>query len=249
MSSKPHILTPESIADLWKGKFHFKKEIEGPEFKVLESGLRPPQIGALHSILAHLECGDEDNGIIVMPTGTGKTETMLSFMIANQCKRILVIVPSDALRAQIGDKSSTLGKLKEIGVMDKDTIFPKVLKLRGDKQYEEWDKIIREHNVVVSTMASMTNLDSRTKQLIQNQFDFLIVDEAHHSKASTWDIFITSFMRNKVLLFTATPYRNDWKNLKVKFFLTILYGKHKRIAITNQLIPVLLLSIIEQMAT
>lgn len=47
-----------------------------------------------------------------MPTGTGKTETMLSVLISSMCKRVLVVVPSDALRAQIAEKFETLGILK-----------------------------------------------------------------------------------------------------------------------------------------
>jgi type III site-specific deoxyribonuclease len=35
-----------------------------------------------------------------MPTGTGKTECMLGIMVASCCNKILVTVPSDALREQ-----------------------------------------------------------------------------------------------------------------------------------------------------
>lgn len=86
-------MTPDAIAASWKGKFHFKKGDKDKEIP----GLRSPQLGALHAIFSHIEMGEEERAIIVMPTGTGKTETMLSFMIANQCARTLVLVPSDAL--------------------------------------------------------------------------------------------------------------------------------------------------------
>ena len=51
---------------------------------------------------------------------------------------------------------------------------------------------------------------------IANKVDFLIVDEAHHSKANTWATFISNFRKDKVLLFTATPFRNDGKRLDGK---------------------------------
>ena len=86
-------LTPNKIVESWKGLFRFKKGIGEHQ------GLRSPQIGALHALLAHAEEGDE-SAIVVMPTGTGKTETMLAFLIANTCQKVFVIVPSDALRTQ-----------------------------------------------------------------------------------------------------------------------------------------------------
>lgn len=86
-------LTPNQIAESWNNKFCFVKETDE------HPGLRSPQIGALHALMAHVEDG-EDSAIVVMPTGTGKTETMLSFLIANACKKVFVIVPSDALRSQ-----------------------------------------------------------------------------------------------------------------------------------------------------
>ena len=76
-------------------KFLYKKAVEATESTDEVEGLRAPQIGALHSILAHLECGENESAIIVMLTGTGKT--MLSFIVENRNVHTLVIVPSDAL--------------------------------------------------------------------------------------------------------------------------------------------------------
>ena len=94
-------LTPNEIVQSWEGIFKYKKECEG------KGGLRSPQIGALHALMSHIEDG-EDSAIVVMPTGTGKTETMLAFMVANLCKKVFVIVPSDALRSQTYKKFKTL---------------------------------------------------------------------------------------------------------------------------------------------
>ena len=59
-----------------------------------------------------------------MPTGTGKTETMLSILIANQCPKVLITVPSDALRDQISNKFLTLGILPEFGIVASDCNYP-----------------------------------------------------------------------------------------------------------------------------
>lgn len=54
---------------------------------------------------------------IVMPTGTGKTETILSMVVAGKFERTLVIVPSDALREQINTKFIHLGLLRKLGLI------------------------------------------------------------------------------------------------------------------------------------
>lgn len=155
-------MTPENIAQSWNGKFHYKKETPN------QPGLRGPQIGALHALLAHQE---EENGrcIVVMPTGTGKTETMLAFMVANQCTRIMVVVPSDALRNQLFEKFTTLGKLKELGVVDENTRLPNVKKVDKTFSDKEWEKVITENNVIVITMALATKIDKVIAGKLHNQ--------------------------------------------------------------------------------
>lgn len=214
MASKKKILSPDKISESWFGKFTFKKSRDKTPTNPETKGLRAPQLGALHSILGHLESGQNEIGIVVMPTGTGKTETMLSFLVANQCTRTLVVVPSDALRTQIGGKYETLGLLKDIEVVAPDANLPKVTKIKGYKSLDEWKNIIAENNVIVTTMASVSNLEDAVVRCLVANIDFLVVDEAHHSQASTWLKFISHFPKNKTLLFTATPFRNDGKRLE-----------------------------------
>ena len=45
---------------------------------------------------------------VVLPTGTGKTETMLATQVYRRLGRSLVLVPSDTLRSQIGGKFVTI---------------------------------------------------------------------------------------------------------------------------------------------
>ncbi|CAL9653316.1 hypothetical protein SUDANB176_06698 [Streptomyces sp. enrichment culture] len=73
--------------------------------------LRRPQIGALHSVIGYWASGVTAPGIVVMPTGTGKTETMLALLVAARPERLLVLVPTSALRDQIAAKFESLGIL------------------------------------------------------------------------------------------------------------------------------------------
>ena len=78
-ASKKPGTTCDAISDSWIGAFSFRQEriIRNQIF----AGLRPPQIGALHAIGAHWSLSSR-HATIVMPTGTGKTETMISSLVA-----------------------------------------------------------------------------------------------------------------------------------------------------------------------
>ncbi len=205
-------VTPDQVVASWKDKFNFIKENEEANVK----GLRPPQMGALHSILAHIQ-NPEDKAIVVMPTGTGKTETMLSALIANQCKKLLVSVPSDSLRTQIANKFITLGLLKEFGIVNTGCMNPIVGVLNsGFQNTQELQEFISKCNVVVSTMDILTNCSAAERIILKDVFSHFFVDEAHHSEARTWKELIERFDKEKVFLFTATPFRNDGKSLQGK---------------------------------
>lgn len=118
--------SPEQIVDSWKGIFKYKECLLNEEGDIIEDGLRKPQIGALHAFMADNQ-KDNEASLIVMPTGTGKTETMLSIMIAKACRKLLVIVPSDPLRTQVSNKFISLGLLPEIDVLlGEKYLYPKV---------------------------------------------------------------------------------------------------------------------------
>lgn len=205
-------LTPDQVVASWKNRFSFVKENQEENIK----GLRPPQMGALHSILAHVQNAD-DKAIIVMPTGTGKTETMLSALIANECSKLLVTVPSDSLRTQISNKFITLGLLREFNILADESMNPIVGTLNsGFQTPEELNEFISKCNVVVSTMNILTDCSNEQKAILTGAFSHFFVDEAHHSEARTWKDLIEKFDKEKVFLFTATPFRNDGKSLQGK---------------------------------
>lgn len=204
--------TPDEIVTTWIDKFKFIKENEQENIK----GLRPPQVGALHSILAHVQ-NSEEKAIVVMPTGTGKTETMLATLISNCCKKLLVSVPSDSLRTQISNKFITLGLLKEYSIVDASCLNPIVGILnRGFDTPQDLQDFVAKCNVVVSTMDLLTDFSIQQRAILNNSFSHFFVDEAHHSEARTWKDLIDKFDKEKVFLFTATPFRNDGKSLQGK---------------------------------
>jgi superfamily II DNA or RNA helicase len=142
---------------------------------------------------------------------------MLSILIANKCKKVLVIVPSDPLRNQIAEKFKTLGYLKQFGIVDETAINPIVgiltTKFSDTNTLEDF---FNRCNVIVSTMSIVGGSSPEQIEKMAEMCSHLFIDEAHHSKASNWNSFIKVFNKEKVLLFTATPYRNDGQRLDGK---------------------------------
>ncbi len=203
----------EELASSWPSNFRYKTPLYDSKGALIpgSKGLRPPQIGALFSIGSHWSLHSQP-ATIVMPTGTGKTETMLAVLGAHQTGPIVVVVPTKALRRQTARKFMTFGLLRELEILPNDVPNPVVAVLFGQPRKEEDLEIFEECNVIISVMASLTgSLAMPLAKKIANKCGVLIVDEAHHVAASTWSEFREAFAKNRVLQFTATPFRYDGK--------------------------------------
>ena len=177
--------------------------------------LRPAQVGAVYSLLSHWSLSD-DVVTIVLPTGTGKTETMLVATLADRAKRTLVVVPSIDLKNQIAEKFSNWGILRKLGVIPKTAPNPAVFVL--DKTLTDISclEIIEQADVVITTPALIARGEEDTITALKRQFSHVYFDEAHHITASEWNSIKTLFRDSKIVQFTATPYRNDRKPIEGK---------------------------------
>jgi len=199
------------IHESWE-KFRLTEENIANE----QNGLRDSQLGAIYSILSHWTKSNE-KGIIVLPTGTGKTEVMLSVLVKEQIDKLLVIVPSDALREQIGNKFLSLGLLMQddFKMLPKNSQTPVVGLLKHIPTDEkEINLIVEKSNVIVTTINSINAIPLKLKKAFFSHLSHLFVDEAHHHEAKTWKETISLFDDKPTLLFTATPYREDKKHIE-----------------------------------
>lgn len=73
---------------------------------------------------------DTSAATLVMPTGTGKTETILSIVVAGHFKKTLVVVPSDPLREQTKEKFVQLGLLRQLGLVNDQVANPIVATIK-----------------------------------------------------------------------------------------------------------------------
>jgi superfamily II DNA or RNA helicase len=201
------------IHSSWKAGIRYNSELTDDEGQILRPGFRQPQVGALHAIASHWTLSGEP-AIVVMPTGTGKTEVMIATSIGAFCCRLLVVVPTDALRRQTADKFETYGILREIGIIG-DLPFPIVGLLSSRLTRSHLDKL-SVCNVVVSTMRSIGLAEEGVQQEFTGLFSHIFFDEAHHIEAATWKRFQKYCGNSKTLLLTATPFREDGKPLEGK---------------------------------
>ena len=155
--------------------------------------LRPYQKEAIQAI----ESGwaEYKKQLLVLPTGCGKT--IVFSQVAKdrtQMGRVLILAHRDELIEQARDKYNRLtgdGTGKEKAAETSiDSIFP----------------------VTVGSVQTLMR-DSRLQKFQPDHFKTLIVDEAHHSLADSYQKILTHFQDADVLGVTATPDRGDKKAL------------------------------------
>ncbi len=140
--------------------------------------------------------------LIVAATGTGKTVIAAfdykNFRANNKSSKLLFI----AHRKEILEQS--LSKFRGV--------------LRENNFGQLWvDGIEPTNNEYV--FASVQTLNNRLKdiQVSPNYYDYIILDEAHHSSASTYRPLLNYFKPNVLLGLTATPERMDNENILEDF--------------------------------
>jgi superfamily II DNA or RNA helicase len=204
----------DAVLSSWWPGISFRSVGPGPG----DRGLRRAQLGALHAVLAHWSTGNDEPATVVLPTGTGKTETMLALLVEARIRRLLVVVPSDALRTQLAGKFETLGLLGALGVLPDGAQLPSVGVLTGrPTDVDEMQTFIEASQVVISTPNALASAPDEVKAALFGACGTLFFDEAHHVRASTWTEIRDAFTGKKVVQFTATPFREDGQHLQGRF--------------------------------
>lgn len=134
-----------------------------------------------------------DSVMLQMPTGTGKTflftsvvnDLLAAYKETHQDLRILVVVHRMELLEQI---SATLSRF---GI---DHGF-----VQGTREQCLWKRV-----QVASIMSLLT--EKNYYNTLRQRFDYIIVDEAHHSLADTYKKLFELFPEAKKLGVTATPH-------------------------------------------
>jgi superfamily II DNA or RNA helicase len=207
----------ESVA-CWEAGFRYQAEMTGSGME--KPGLRPPQMGGLYEIAGHW-CLHRQPATIVMPTGTGKTETMLAAFAAFVRGTLLVVVPSKALRDQTVRKFRTLGLLRALGVLPANAPNPIVGVLTRRPTCEDDLVLFDRCHVVVAVINTVAQgVAESMLPAIASRCSHLFLDEAHHVAAESWSTLRDAFDGKPVIQFTATPFRRDGRAVDGKAIFT-----------------------------
>jgi superfamily II DNA or RNA helicase len=135
-----------------------------------------------------------EKGVVVLPTGTGKT--ILSALDAMRTgKRVLFLVHRLDILAQSIEAYKFVNPTIRYGI------------LTGDERKDEHDC-----DVLFASKDTLRQ-PSELARFQRDWFDYIIVDEVHHGQSPTYKEVLTYFTPTFMLGMTATPDRTDRKDI------------------------------------
>lgn len=186
------------------------KKITYPIDTAKRRGLRNAQLGAIHAIASFFTLNQRTAAITVMPTGAGKTAVLMLVPYLLSKNKVLVVTPSIMVRGQIAEDFQNLSTLCRANVFKESMAKPVVFEM----QHKYKDDMIAEldaANVIVASPQCALSL-SETDWAVKN-ITLIEVDEAHHTPAKTWQQILINLNTATHVLFTATPFRLDQKEI------------------------------------
>lgn len=162
----------------------------------------PYQEECLQKIVETMEAG-ESRALVVMASGLGKTLTAAfaveRFFAGQKFGRVLILCHSEEILDQ------TKKKFK--------------LYFGEEKSYGMFTGSHKASDEVRFLFATFQTMKKHRKEFAKDEFDYVIVDEAHHSYATTYFPTIRYFKPKFLLGLTATPDRLDGQDI------TEIYGE------------------------
>lgn len=173
--------------------------------------LRIPQREGWVRIREHFQTGDAAREVgIVLPVGCGKSGLIAVAPYAVGARRALVIAPGTRIRGQLGNDlraNSETNFYERCAVFGRDEGFPEtVVVASGRVNLDD----IRHCDVAVANIQQIAGEENRwLDELDENFFDLILVDEAHHNTAASWQQVKARFPAARIVNFSATPMRAD----------------------------------------
>ncbi|HAT1658634.1 TPA: DEAD/DEAH box helicase family protein [Legionella pneumophila] len=196
-------------------------------FRLNDYSLRDEQKEALGVISKYLEQyfsnkANNKSCLICMPMGSGKTGvfSFLSRGFVNQKHPgVLVLSPRKKITQQIYNEtfSNFFSKLDKTIPIEK---LPKTgYLIQTDKEslrdsYE--NKVFFMTIQMLLVICSSSNRENiNILRQLKNKIGLIIIDEGHYEPAHKWALCIREFANAAKIIFTATPYRNDFREFEV----------------------------------
>lgn len=180
--------------------------------------LRKCQKEAYANLLAHYAKSDANRRVLIqLPTGTGKS-VLVAITPFELCRqKALIITPNIRLVEQIRDDldlQSSSNKYDNLNLFSKqqlEELKSKLFLLVLDDKANSGD--VLENQIIVANFQQLFDLD-RWFSECREEVDLIIIDEAHHQAAETYQTIIEYFPDAKVVGLTGTPFRSDGKEVE-----------------------------------
>lgn len=186
------------------------KNITYPIDSAQNRGLRNAQLGAIHSIASFFTLNDKQTAITVMPTGSGKTAVLMLAPYLLSKDKVLVVTPSILVRGQISEDFQNLETLCRANVFKKSMSKPNVYEMKN-KFKSGMIPDLEAADVIVATPQCALSLSE--SDWATSNITLVEIDEAHHTPAKNWQQILVNLNTATHVLFTATPFRLDRKEI------------------------------------
>lgn len=153
----------------------------------------------------------KNKALLQIPVGCGKTGLASLFPLGLAKGRAIIIAPNLTIKNGLFDAMDITNRQKcfwrKAGVLTSEQMVSGPLACTLDSG--NMSVATKCHVVITNIQQLATNADKWLVQFPDDFFDMIIVDEAHHSAATSWQKVIDRFPNAKVILITATPFRSD----------------------------------------
>lgn len=168
--------------------------------------LRPYQQECVEALAEARKAG-EKRGIVSMACGLGKTVTAITdveqFLAERPYAKVLFLCHNSDILLQARDRFvEYFGNAYSYG------LFVSSAEKVGYRRKPKPTKFL---------FASFQTMLGRRQLFSAKEFDYIVTDEAHHSRAETYEPTITYFQPSFLLGLTATPFRRDGQRVETLF--------------------------------
>jgi|SRR5215471_1118044 len=151
---------------------------------------------------------DNEQGLIIRPPGTGKTQIALKFIAECETRTLVLVHTKDVFDQWVSYIERSIPELKgEVG------------EIRGP--------VCKIGHVTVAMVQTLVNYIEAKPKSWWAQFGCLIADEAHHVSAPTWEGVVNTCPARYRFGFTASPTRADGKHPTMKFIIGPVIHRQK----------------------
>ena len=150
--------------------------------------------------------------IVVLPTGCGKSGLIACAPFGIAEGRVLVVAPNLTIKDGLaeGTFSGTDHFYQLCDILPPDARLPRVVALERGRVNEE---DCRRADVIVTNVQQMQGW---LPLFPSDFFDLIVVDEAHHAPADSWQNINEAFPDAKKFYLTATPFRSDEQPIRAE---------------------------------